>query len=131
MDLLFVYGTLLTDLRHPEGEKLRALATFMGKGRVSGILFDIGEYPGLVISEQEGSAVFGEFYDLSACPNHWAELDEYEGINDSDSQEYAREKVLVTTTDSTLTCWTYIYKGIVQNLKPIKSGNYLSYLEKK
>lgn len=131
MDLLFVYGSLLSDLKHPEGEKLRALASFIGKGQVFGTLFDLGDYPGLIAGNNFSSSVLGEVYDLSSCPNLWTELDEYEGINDSDIPEYTREKVMVTTTEATLACWTYIFKGTVQNLKPIKSGNYLSYLEKK
>ncbi|HSI76298.1 MAG TPA: gamma-glutamylcyclotransferase family protein [Lunatimonas sp.] len=131
MELLFVYGTLLTDLKYPEGEKLRALANFIGKGQVSGTLYNLGEYPGLVADNETSSSVLGEVYDLSGCPNLWAELDEYEGVNDSGFPEYTREKVLVSTANATLTCWTYIYQGIVQNIEPISSGDYLSYIKKK
>lgn len=129
VELLFVYGTLLTDFKHPEGEKLRATARLIGAGSVSGKLYDIGEYPGLVIGKEEGIAVLGEVYDLTGCTDHWVNLDAYEGIEDSDTPEYTREKVLVTTTTATLTCWTYIYQGSVQELKLIKGGDYLRYLK--
>ncbi|WP_158857243.1 gamma-glutamylcyclotransferase family protein [Lunatibacter salilacus] len=131
MEFLFVYGTLLTDVKHPKGEMLRALASFIGKGQIPGTLYDLGEYPALVACNETSSSVLGEVYDLSSCPNLWAELDEYEGINDSDTPEYTREKVLVTTADATLTCWTYIYQGIVQNLVPIEGGDYLSYFKER
>lgn len=131
MELIFVYGSLLSDFEHLEGEKLRALASLIGKGSVFGKLYDIGEYPGLVTSKGAGFAVLGEIYDLSSCPNLWLELDEYEGLNDSNTPEYTREKVIVSTPNGTLTCWTYIYQGIIQNLVPIEGGDYLSYLKKK
>lgn len=131
MELLFVYGTLLSDFKHPEGEKLRALAELTGKGRASGAIYDIGEYPGLVMGIDSSSSVLGEVYDLRSCPDLWTELDDYEGVNDSDTPEYTREKILVTTANTILSCWTYVYQGNVQNLVPIRGGDYLSYLKKK
>ena len=131
MELLFVYGTLLTAIKHPEGEKLRSLADYMGKGRVSGMLYDIGEYPGLVIGNEAANTVLGEIYDLSNFPDYWDELDDYEEIKESETPEYTREKVIVSTANATLTCWTYIYQGIVQHLVPIKGGDYLRYYKEK
>jgi gamma-glutamylcyclotransferase (GGCT)/AIG2-like uncharacterized protein YtfP len=131
VELLFVYGTLLTAIKHPVGENLRSSADFVGNGQVSGMLYDIGEYPGLVTGDETGRKVFGEVYDLSRCTELWLEIDEYEGLNDSITQEYTREKVMVKTANATLSCWTYIYQGMTDNLIPIKGGDYLSYCKKK
>ena len=130
MDLLFVYGTLITAIAHPIGEKLRSSAKYIGKGRVSGVLYDLGEYPGLVVFDVLEGFVQGEIYTLDRCPDLWEELDAYEGINDSDTPEYSREKVFVETENGRLTCWTYIYQGSVSNLTRIQDGDYTAYRQR-
>lgn len=131
MDLLFVYGTLITAFKHPVGEKLRSSAKYIGNGRVSGVLYDLGEYPGLVVSDALEGFVKGEIYTLDRCPDLWEELDAYEGINDSDTPEYSREKVFVEAESRRLTCWTYIYQGSVSNLTRIQDGDYTAYMQRK
>lgn len=131
MDLLFVYGTLITAFEHPVGQKLRSAATYLGVGRVLGLLYDLGEYPGLVVSDALEGFVHGEIYTLDQCSHLWEELDLYEGINDSETPEYSREKVFVETENGRLTCWTYIYQGSVSNLTRIQDGDYTTYRQRK
>jgi gamma-glutamylcyclotransferase (GGCT)/AIG2-like uncharacterized protein YtfP len=127
MELLFVYGTLLSSIGHPMGQKLRLSSSYLGFGKAYGRLYDIGEYPGFVSGNENGPTVVGEIYDLTYCHHLWAELDEYEGIGELAFAEYTRDKVTVFTSGAKLTCWTYVYQGPVQHLSPILDGDYLAY----
>ena len=51
-EYLFVYGTLLRQSQSPMSSLLLANSRFIDKAYIRGSLFDIGEYPGLVISEK-------------------------------------------------------------------------------
>ena len=129
MELLFVYGTLLSSINHPVGENLRLTACYRDKGWAYGKLYDIGEYPGFVPQAEKGLTVVGEVYDLRLCPDLWAALDAYEGVGESDMEtaEYSRQKISVVTIKGTLTCWTYVYQETVEHLSPIRDGDYLAY----
>lgn len=47
-NLLFVYGTLRKDVRNSMFHLLAREARFVGRARMQGLLFDLGDYPGLV-----------------------------------------------------------------------------------
>ena len=46
--LLFVYGSLLSRVRHPMGTRLRGEARLLGQATIQGRLYSLGRYPGLV-----------------------------------------------------------------------------------
>src|SRR5260370_574313 len=92
---LFVYGTL----RRLHGHEMQALlernAEFLSEGIVQGQLFNLGHYPGLVLSTDPSDRTIGEVYRLeeSRMDHTLRELDDYEGIgpNDPEPHEYRRE----------------------------------------
>src|SRR5262249_3869026 len=62
---LFVYGTLLSRVRHPMGVRLRREASLIGAASIQGRLYSLGRYPGLVESADAGDIVHGEAYALN------------------------------------------------------------------
>ena len=110
----FFYGTLmntdrLRSVQHGAGARPVATAS------VAGTLYDLGEYPGLVL---DGAAIVpGVIFDIEETGV--VRLDEYEGVDDG---LYARRLVRVTAGDdeaAAIDAWTYEYVGPVGNLRPI------------
>ncbi len=85
---LFVYGTLMRDASgvfgQTERDRLRAESTSAGSATMSGKLYDLGQYPGLVIGPG-GGAVQGEIITLVDPARTFTWLDLYEGIEPSQS----------------------------------------------
>jgi gamma-glutamylcyclotransferase (GGCT)/AIG2-like uncharacterized protein YtfP len=127
---LFVYGTLRRDTQHELFRLLARRARFLGDATVSGKLYDLGNYPGLIYPGN--GRVLGEVYEIDRP--YWESvidrLDEYEGCTPSDPQphEYRREVVSVQlTSGETLPAWAYVLNREPRNLREIQSGDYLSW----
>jgi gamma-glutamylcyclotransferase (GGCT)/AIG2-like uncharacterized protein YtfP len=96
--LVFVYGTLrrgggrVMSVRFPG-------ATFVAEAKVSGSLYDLGAYPGLLLGESN-SSVIGEVYEVDDATLN--ELDEFEA-----SSRYRRKQVEIPVGNDRRTCWTY------------------------
>jgi gamma-glutamylcyclotransferase (GGCT)/AIG2-like uncharacterized protein YtfP len=71
---------------------------------VQGRLYDFGQYPGAVPSDQLDHWVHGEIHRLED-PRLLSLLDEYEGA------EFERAVALVRTDDGNIDCWIYWYVG--------------------
>lgn len=87
-------------------------------------IFDMGRYPGLVLSADPADKVHGEVYRLeSAQTDHvLQELDEYEGT------EYRREPVTARFADgATAAAWLYVLNRDSQGCPRIPSGDYLQW----
>lgn len=104
-------------------------ARFIGDATVPGRLFDLGDYPGMIIADE--GRVLGEVYEFD--PAHWGHvitrLDEYEGCSASDPEphEYRREVVNARlSTGETIPTWAYVLNRWPAGLPEIKSGNYLA-----
>ncbi len=103
---VFVYGTL----RRGECRDLRSSfggGEFVGEGWVDGVLYDIGEYPGLRL-DAAGGRVAGEIFEVSA--ETLDRLDELEGFDPKriEESEYLRVRVAVAGGAGGLQdCWTY------------------------
>lgn len=115
---LFVYGTLK---KRSEAHKLLHGARYVGPASVSGALYDLGEYPGLVKKRKNGRSVVGELYDL---PNNGAKtlraLDRYEG------REFIRRRVFVSLPSGRRrAAWTYLLReDPPESARLVKSGRY-------
>ena len=130
---LFVYGTLRRDPQHELFRLLARHARFLGDATVQGRLYDLGNYPGWVPSEN--GRVLGEVYAID--PSHWdlviARLDEYEACTSSDPlpHEYRREVVPVTLSNGdSIAAWAYILNREPERSREIRSGDYLSWRAK-
>jgi gamma-glutamylcyclotransferase (GGCT)/AIG2-like uncharacterized protein YtfP len=130
-EYLFVYGTLLSRFRHPLHRLLGEQAEYLGRGRMTGRLYDLGEYPGLVITPQTESRVWGELYRLRDPRPTLASLDLYEACPPSNTRsgEYRRRQVIARLLPGgSLRSWVYVYQGPVRGRPLIRSGDYLRYL---
>lgn len=129
---IFVYGTLRKACGHELHGVLQRAARYVGSASVRGVLYDLGSYPGLVISGADLDRVTGELYLLhpDLADATLARLDAYEGCAASDPEphEYRRDMVRVAWDDGLdLAAWTYVLNRPHVGLQRISSGDYLAW----
>lgn len=131
---LFVYGTLMRTARGAMGQPQRRrltteTAASLGPAKISGLLYDLGSYPGLIPSPSASDFVYGEILELASPWRTLQWLDLYEGINTpprNTADEYRREiKEVTCRTTGRLAAWVYIYQGSVDPHLRVTSGNWL------
>src|SRR6185437_5400829 len=122
MSYLFVYGTLLQ-----KGNKfavfLNENSRFYGKGRVSGKLYDIGDYPGLILQPGSQQFVYGNIYEMAQPETTLRMLDDYESFGEDHPQpnEFIRVLTAIESKSEVLDCWVYLYNLAVDGLQNIVS----------
>ena len=123
---LFVYGTLASHAEHAMHRQLAGHAEHAGEGWFNGRLYDIGAYPGAVLSAHPDDKVFGELYRLNDL-QVLAVLDDYEGCgaNDPPPTEFVRRQETIHLEDGTRAqAWIYLFSQPVTDLPRIMSGRY-------
>lgn len=117
-ELLFIYGTL-----HPERAPAAIAPTAQrlrpfGKATIFGRRFELGEYPGVVLSDNSadaGEQVRGELYFLpegAEGAEVLTRLDAYEDFRPGDPSGslFVRQRTRATLEDGTQReCWVYTY----------------------
>ncbi len=115
---IFVYGTLR---RGGSAASLLRGARPLGAARFQGRLYDLGDYPGVVASEDPADVVHGDLFALPADEAEalLARLDRYEG------PEYRRVQLRVERADGEhCEAWLYLYSPDPGGLHRIESGDY-------
>ena len=127
-DLLFVYGSLLS-ADNEFANYLSNNAIFYGHGNFKGRLYDIGEYPGAILSGNDPYDISGSIYKLNDPMQALKILDDYEGFGDGQEQPdlFIRQLLSVETITGTISCWVYLYNLSVDDFIEIRSGDYLDY----
>jgi gamma-glutamylcyclotransferase (GGCT)/AIG2-like uncharacterized protein YtfP len=121
--LVFVYGSLRSGNAHSMSQRFPD-SKFVAAAKVSGRLYDLGEYPGLLLSETD-STVVGEVYEVDDVLLQ--ELDEFEA-----SSNYLRRQVTISLADQTKTGWAYEPDLQFYSLgRLIESGDWLEYAKTK
>ncbi len=96
--LVFVYGTLRRG-----GERAMSIrfptSQFIADAEVSGSLYDLGRYPGL-LSNEPHTSVIGEVYEVD--DEILNQLDDFEA-----SSNYLRKQVEISLGTHKRICWTY------------------------
>lgn len=126
---LFVYGTLLSTAGHPKGIRLQREARLVGEAYITGRLYRIQRYPGLVEDSDPQQRVHGEVYALNDPVQVLKWLDAYEGITlgKEDQSEYERvERPVRLASGEPLTAWVYLYRKDVAPFRLIADGRWLS-----
>ena len=130
---LFVYGSLRQSINNPMSKILRRYASPTGEAYIHGKLYDVGSYPAAIKSEQPSDRVLGELFSLQSPKPVFERLDEYEGYDPQDKSRslYHRQKIEVFRLNGKKIgyAWTYLFNKPVDNLRPIKEGDYVRYLE--
>jgi gamma-glutamylcyclotransferase (GGCT)/AIG2-like uncharacterized protein YtfP len=120
---VFVYGTLrrggagAMSIRFPD-------AKFIAEAKVSGRLYDLGAYPGLLVNESS-SLVTGEVYEVD--DEILNKLDDFEA-----SSHYLRKQVGISLGAQKRTCWIYEPDPEFYSLRTlIRSGDWMEYTRTK
>jgi gamma-glutamylcyclotransferase (GGCT)/AIG2-like uncharacterized protein YtfP len=131
-DFIFVYGTLMRKFTGYKPIDLEQHGKYVCEGFVHGRLYEIDNYPGLILSENPIEKVYGEIYQLIDFNSAIKILDEYEDYFPENPQSslYVRqiENIVVDTKDVLKKAWVYIYKDAVEEERRIATGNYLDYI---
>ncbi|HEX9199995.1 MAG TPA: gamma-glutamylcyclotransferase family protein [Acidobacteriaceae bacterium] len=109
---LFVYGTLHPSRAPREIAGVARKLTHVGHGTIRGRLYDLGDYPGVILDDDATEPVHGEVFALPPDPDALACLDAYEDYrpHDPEGSLFLRQKTTVTLADgSRETCWVYVY----------------------
>jgi gamma-glutamylcyclotransferase (GGCT)/AIG2-like uncharacterized protein YtfP len=131
---LFVYGTLRKEFGLQLSKEIMNDLSFVSSGAINGELYDIGEYPAALPSENKDSLISGEIYKISHPRKVFKLLDEYEGYDKKhlDNSEYLRKKELLELeSGEKIRAWVYWYNFPVNNKLRINQSDYLQYLKNK
>lgn len=127
-EYIFVYGTLRSAPRHQMNKVLEREGDRVGRGRVPGILYDVGSYPGAVRKAGTRAYILGDVYRLRDSDRALKVLDRYEGWNEKkpESSEFRRSRVAVDMGGGKrIHAWIYLYNRSTTGLPRISSGDYL------
>jgi len=121
--LVFVYGTLRAGDTNAISHRFPG-AKFIAEAKVSGSLYDLGDYPGLLLGESN-SRVVGEVYEVT--DEILSQLDEFEA-----SSDYRRKQFEVSLGSGPKKCWIYEPNPELCFLRPlITSGDWIEYARTK
>ena len=124
---LFVYGTLIKEFAPSEIAETVAKLKYVGEGFVYGSLYDLGEYPGAILSGLPKSKIFGRVYQIPSNTDVLQKLDSYEGFYSLDSLNnlFVRKETIISLINGKkIKGWFYEYNGSVNSSNLIKSGDY-------
>lgn len=132
---LFVYGSLRSGFKSPAYEYISRYFALLCEGRVKGKLYDLGEYPAALPTEEEAYIV-GELYqakDAEQFSYVIGQLDDYEGVlvEPGETPLYRRELAMVETAKGVLHAWVYWYNADVEGKPVVASGDMVQYLRDK
>ena len=125
---LFVYGTLRAASDHRMSKVLERHGDFVSRGRVPGVLYDLGPYPGAVKKSGTRAYVRGDVYRLRDGDRALQVLDRYEGFDEKKPRgaEFKRSRVVVDLgAGKKVRAWIYLYNRPTTGLPKIRSGDYL------
>ncbi len=129
-EYLFVYGTLRWGIEGAMARKLHNQVSRIGPGRLTGILYDLGQYPGLYMGPEANQPVLGDVFYLPDAQAVFSWLDAYEGQSDppTPDDEYQRVLVEVMVGQQSVLAWTYLLQEVNDHYRTIASGDYLEYI---
>ncbi|MEL6972858.1 MAG: gamma-glutamylcyclotransferase family protein [Bacteroidota bacterium] len=122
-DLIFVYGSLMRDVPSAASAWLKVHAQLLAVDTIRGFLYDLGQYPGLVVDDASPHFVKGEVHQLYQQETGLSYLDAYEGIGLA-YPEY--ERIRAGTSAGHL-CWVYQCMPVGRAFPLITSGDYCTY----
>ena len=108
---------------------LREHGEYICDGYIHGRLYEIDNYPGLVLSQDPQEKVYGEIFRLIDFNTAIEKLDEYEDFfpNDLESSLYIRQIEEICIEGRTAKkAWVYVFNGEVNEENHIVSGSYIN-----
>ena len=126
---LFVYGSLLSAVGHPTGQRLRGEARLVGAASIPGRLYRVSWYPGLAQAEADSSHVHGEIYALADPARTLVWLDDYESIvpgKEADNEYIRVERPVRLASGQDILAWVYLYQWDVTGLDLVADGRWVA-----
>ena len=128
-ELVFFYGTLMTPFNRPGRQRVDPHLVYVGRGRISAALFDLGIYPAAVPASD--GQVLGEVYEMATPGLVLPTLDEIEGYraDEPEASLYTRVRTTVRLdSGEAVEAWAYFYNAPLGRAPRIESGDYLAHL---
>ncbi len=126
MNKVFVYGTLRRGFplhKHMHADAVR----FLGRGKIFGRLYDLGNFPGALPSESPTSEIEGELYELINADQQLKELDEVEEFfpERRDESLFVRRLTNVELeSGERVKAWVYLLPRKPAKARLIPTGDY-------
>lgn len=123
---LFSYGTLLPELAPEEIASTVRRFRPVGRGRVRGWLYDLGGYPGAILSDA-GRAIEGQVFQLPDDPEVLKRLDEYEEFDPGNPEGslFVRKECSVDLDQAKkVPCWVYEYNRHPGSAASLLNGDF-------
>jgi len=130
-DLVFFYGTLMSQFRRPGRMGIDRLLKPLGRGSISAALFDLGIYPAAVPAAD--SRVWGEVHQMLDPATVLRQLDDIEGYSaeEPEASLYIRKETLVVCeARPDAMAWAYFYNAPLGGAQRIVSGDYLQQFQR-
>lgn len=118
---LFSYGTLQPGRAPAEIAPVVRRLRPVGRGKVRGRLYDLGEYPGAVLS-RTGRVIVGQIFEVPDSPDIIEKLDEYEGFDPAHPRAslFVRKRSFVSAGNGKrVLCWIYVYNRNPGDAPPV------------
>jgi gamma-glutamylcyclotransferase (GGCT)/AIG2-like uncharacterized protein YtfP len=122
---LFVYGTLLPGCAPDEVAHAAAKLRLVGEATVAGKLYDLGHFPGAILSNDPQGRIAGLVFQLPNGDDILCALDEYEEYfpNAPEMCQFIRIQCNAQMkTGSALPCWIYVYVRDLTGVRRIEDG---------
>lgn len=126
---LFVYGTLMSSAVGGQGAAQRARllreARLVGEATVRGQLYDLGDFPGVILNGEAHTIIHGELVRLDDAETALAWLDLYEEISPGGSPTDLYQRVMTVASlagGERIACWIYELRGPANGLKVLSDG---------
>lgn len=126
-NFIFVYGLLKSIYENEPAKFIRRNCSLIGNGSISGMLYDLGNYPGAIYEKNSLSKVHGEVYQINRNEKELVQfLDNFEGVGSQFKQpnEYVRSTIPVNISTGMVEASTYLYNWNLEGAKMIDSGRY-------
>jgi gamma-glutamylcyclotransferase (GGCT)/AIG2-like uncharacterized protein YtfP len=124
---LFAYGTLQPEYAPPAIAHVVARLRLVGNGFASGVLYDLGGYPGAVPDPSSNERIRGVVLQLPDDASVLRELDAFEEFYPDAPERSPFLRILhpvVLATGGTLQCWVYVYNRNPASARILPDGIY-------
>lgn len=124
---LALYGSLMSPFTTQQELGLSGQLTLLGECQLAAKLYDLGDYPGLTLSNNKTDIVYAELYSFSN-QTVLTILDEFEDYKPNDDQTSLYKRILIDLLEPQVTAWVYVYNQGVLESNLISSGSWDKYL---
>lgn len=124
-EFLFVYGTLRPGCAPDEIANQAARLRLVGEASIQGNLYDLGHFPGALLSNDSVCRIPGLLFELPEDEHVLQALDEYEEFIPARPRESQFVRVRCEAqlkTGEAVTCWIYVYTRSIAAMQRIVDG---------